>query len=88
MGWGQGEVKNVEKMTPAFFWVENQESFGFFPFLSRKGVSSPDSMGFVWGEVGRALMQFMHFFCQFMQFLVAFPMSAFLATLVTLWYPL
>ena len=25
----------------------------------------PDSMGFVWGGVGRALMQFMHFFSHF-----------------------
>ena len=25
----------------------------------------PDSMGFVWGGVGRALMQFMHFFIHF-----------------------
>ena len=27
-----GGVKNVEKMTPPFFWVENHESFGFFRF--------------------------------------------------------
>ena len=25
----------------------------------------PDSMGFVWGGVGQALMQFMHFFGHF-----------------------
>ena len=25
----------------------------------------PDSIGFVWGGVGRALMQFMHFFSHF-----------------------
>ena len=25
----------------------------------------PDSMGFVWGGVGRALLQFMHFFSHF-----------------------
>ena len=33
-GWGSGGggVKNVEKMTPPFFWVENHESFGFFRF--------------------------------------------------------
>ena len=43
--------------------------------------SRPDSMGFVWSAVGRALMQFM-------QFLVVFAMLAFLATLLTLWYPL
>ena len=38
-------------------------------------------MGFVWGGVGRTLMKFI-------KFLVVFPMSAFLATLVTSWYPL
>ena len=27
--------------------------------------SGPDSMGFVWGGVGRALTQFMHFFSHF-----------------------
>ena len=36
----------------------------------------PDSMGFVWGGVGRALMQFMHFSA-------IFAMLAVLATLVT-----
>ena len=41
----------------------------------------PDSIGFVWGGVGRALMQFMHF-------LAFFAMLAVLATSVTLWYPL
>ena len=41
----------------------------------------PDSMGFVWGGVGRALMQFMHF-------LAIFAMLAVLATSVTPWYPL
>ena len=40
-----------------------------------------DSIGFVWGGVGRALMQFMHF-------LAFFAMLAVLATSVTLWYPL
>ena len=54
--WGQGEVKNVEKMIPAFFWLENLESFVFFSTLIQKSVSGPDSMGFVWGEVGRAMM--------------------------------
>ena len=38
------------------------------------------SIGFVWGGVGRALMQFM-------QFLAFFSMLAVLATSVTLWYP-
>ena len=41
----------------------------------------PDSMGFVWGGVGRPLMQFMHFSA-------IFAMLAVLATSVTLWYPL
>ena len=36
----------------------------------------PDSMGFVWGGVGRARMQFMHFSA-------IFAMLAVLATLVT-----
>ena len=38
----------------------------------------PNTMGFVWGGVRRALMQFMQLF-------VVFPMLAFLATLVTSW---
>ena len=41
----------------------------------------PDSMRFVWGGVGRALMQFM-------QFLAIFAMLAVLSTSVTLCYPL
>ena len=41
----------------------------------------PDSIGFVWGGVGRALMQFMHFSA-------IFGMLGVLATSVTLWYPL
>ena len=41
----------------------------------------PESMGFVWGGVGRALMQFM-------QFSAIFGMLAVLATSVTPWYPL
>ena len=41
----------------------------------------PNSMGFVWGGVGRALMQFM-------QLSAIFAMLAVLATSVTLWYPL
>ena len=40
----------------------------------------PDSMGFVWGRVGRALLQFM-------LFLAIFGMLAVLATLVTLVVP-
>ena len=41
----------------------------------------PDSMGFVWGGVGRALLQFMHFSA-------IFAISAGLATSVTPCYPL
>ena len=41
----------------------------------------PDSIGFVWGGVRRALMQFIHF-------LALFGMLAVLATSVTLWYAL
>ena len=41
----------------------------------------PDSMGFVWGKVGRALMQFGHF-------PAIFGMLAILATPVTPCYPL
>ena len=41
----------------------------------------PDSIGFVWGGVGRALMQFMHFSA-------IFVMLAVLATSVTPCYPL
>ena len=37
-------------------------------------------MGFVWGGVGQALMQFL-------RFSAIFAMLAVLATLVTLWYP-
>ena len=40
----------------------------------------PDSIGFEWGGVGRALMQFMHF-------LDIFGMLAVLATSVTPCYP-
>ena len=43
--------------------------------------SVPDSMGFVWVGVGRALMELMHFSA-------IFAMLAVLATLVTPWYPL
>ena len=41
----------------------------------------PDSMGFIWGGVGGALLQFMHF-------LAIFAMLAVLVTSMTLWYPL
>ena len=49
----------------------------------------PDSIGFVWGGVGRALRQFMHFSAmQFMHLLAIFAMLAVLATSVTPCYPL
>ena len=41
----------------------------------------PGSMEFVWGGVGRALMQFMHFSA-------ILTILAVLATSVTPWYPL
>ena len=41
----------------------------------------PDSMGFVWGGVGRALLQFINFSAMFSTLAV-------LVTSVTLWYPL
>ena len=53
MGWGS-------KNDPPFFWVENPESCGFFGFRAEKVFPGPDSMGFVWGGVGRALVQFMY----------------------------
>ena len=40
----------------------------------------PDSIGFVWGGVGRALMQFKHFSA-------IYAMLGVLATLVNPWYP-
>ena len=43
--------------------------------------SGPDPMGFVWGGMGRALMQFM-------LFATTFAISAVLTTFVTPWYPL
>ena len=60
-----GGVKNVQKNDPPFFWVKNHESFGFFRFGAEKVFPGPDSMGFVWGGVGRALLQFMHVFSHF-----------------------
>ena len=41
----------------------------------------PDSKGFIWGGVGRALMQFVHFSATFAMLVV-------LATMVTPCYPL
>ena len=68
------------KNDPPFFRVKNHESFCFFfKFEPKKG---PDSMGFVWGGVGRALIM------QFMHFSAIFGVLAALATLVTMCYPL
>ena len=50
---GGGGVKD----RPPSFWVNLLVFFDFEP----KVFPGPDSMGFVWGGVGRALMQFMHF---------------------------
>ena len=44
-------------------------------------LTTSHSMGFVWGGVGRALRQFMHFSA-------IFAMLAVLATSVNPWYPL
>ena len=70
-----------QKLTPPFFWIENHESFGLFRFSAETVFPGPDSMGYVWGGVGRALMLFMHF-------PAIFAMLAVLATSVTPWYPL
>ena len=67
-------------MTPPFFGVENHESFGFFRFRAEKVFPGPDPMGFVWGKVGQALVQLMHF-------LAVFAMVAVSATSVTACYP-
>ena len=74
MGVGVGS-----KNDPPFFWFENHESFGFF--FTQKVFPGPDSMGFVWGGVGQALMRFMHFSA-------IFGMLAVLATSVTPCHPL
>ena len=49
---------------------------GFFLFWAEKVFSGPDSMGFVWGRMGQALMQFM-------QISAIFAISPVLATLAT-----
>ena len=70
-----------QKWTPPFFWDENHESLGFFRSRAEKVFPGPNSMGFVWGGVGRALKQLMHFSA-------IFAMLAVLATSVTPLYPL
>ena len=71
---GMGGVKN----DPAFFASKIN---GLFRFLADKVFPGPNSMGFVRGGVGRALVQFMYFSA-------IFGTVAFSATSVTLWYPL
>ena len=51
MGVVGGGVKNVEKLTPPFFWVENHESFSF-SILSRKSVSGSRLHGVCMGRSG------------------------------------
>ena len=80
VGVGGGGGGGGQKMTPPFFGSKIMNLLVFF-ISAEKVFPGPDSMGFVWGGVGRALMQFMHF-------LAIFAMLAVLATLVTPWYPL
>ena len=56
-----------------FFGSKPKDSWGFL---------GPDSMGFVWGGVGRALMQFMHVFGHFCY------VGGFCDLGDPLWYPL
>ena len=68
-------------MTPPFFGSKIINLLVFFDFEPKKVFPGPNSIGFVWGGVGQALMQFMHFSA-------IFAMSAVLATSVTPCYPL
>ena len=58
---GGGGLKNVEKMTRPFLGLKIMNLLVFFSILSQKVFPGHDSMGFVWGGVGRALMRYMHF---------------------------
>ena len=60
-GWGWGGVGGGSKNDPPFFGSKIMNLLVFFDFEPKKVFPGPDSMGFVWGGVGRALMQFMHF---------------------------
>ena len=61
-GVGGGGGKNVEKKTPSFFLGSKiMNLLVFFGFGAEKVFPGPDSIGFGWGGVGRALTQFMHF---------------------------
>ena len=66
-------------MTPPFFGSKIKNLLVVFNFEPKKVFPAPDSMGFVWGGVGRALMQFTHFSA-------IFAVLAVLATSVTPWY--
>ena len=52
-------------MTPPFFGSQIMNLLVFFDFEPKKVFPGPNSIGFVWGGVGRALMQFMHLFSHF-----------------------
>ena len=72
----------MSKNDPPLFGSKIMNLLVFFcSILDKKVFPGPDSMGFVWGRLGRALLQFM-------QLLVVFAMLAVFATLVTQWYPL
>ena len=60
MGGGEGG-KNVEKMTPPLFGSKIMNLLVFFDFEPKKVFPGPQSMGFVWGGVGRAFLHFMRF---------------------------
>ena len=76
---GGGGSKMSKKMTPPFFGSKIMNLLVFFDFEPKKCFRVP--IGFVWGGVGRALLQFMHFSA-------IFAMLVVLATSVTPWYPL
>ena len=81
-GWGLGGGQKCrKKMTPPFFASKIMNLLVFFDFEPKKCFRVPTLWGFVWGGMGRALMQFMHFSA-------IFAMLAVLATSVTPWYPL
>ena len=63
---------------PPFFWSKIMNLLVFFVFEPKKCFRVPTPQGFYGVEWDK----------QFMQFLVIFFMLPFLATLVTLWYPL
>ena len=72
-------VKNVEKNDPPFFGSKIMNLLVFFRFGAEKVFPGRDSMGFVWGGVGRV---------QLMHFSAIFATLAVLAISVTQWYPI